>query len=245
VTESFGPGFHVAPGRAVDMSAYDRWVGPWSRLFVPTVLRAAEVTPGCCVRRAAFRLRETRHQPESPSTTATICRVCCVGDQEFLDKLFRKKPDAERVSKPSAANMLAANTASDLCTKKITAESQPSDRTRKNSPAALAPRTGCTKRRPLPSSVKSSDCADLILSLRTSRFPRRRSRAPHWSLCPLPRCGSCRLHRLPPVRDHSDRDGGNPERHQSAGRAFKRFDLDGDDNESKDDTAAENKAIFV
>ena len=42
----FGSGLHVAPGRAVDASAYDRWVGRWSRLFVPSVLAAAEVKAG-------------------------------------------------------------------------------------------------------------------------------------------------------------------------------------------------------
>jgi ubiquinone/menaquinone biosynthesis C-methylase UbiE len=36
----------VAPGRAVDVSAYDRWTGRWSRLFLPSVLGAAEVAPG-------------------------------------------------------------------------------------------------------------------------------------------------------------------------------------------------------
>ncbi len=41
----FGPGFHVAAGRAVNTSAYERWVGRWSRLFVPAVLAAAEVAP--------------------------------------------------------------------------------------------------------------------------------------------------------------------------------------------------------
>jgi SAM-dependent methyltransferase len=46
---SFGSGLHVAPGQAVDTSAYDRWVGRWSRLFVPAVLPAAEVVPGCRV----------------------------------------------------------------------------------------------------------------------------------------------------------------------------------------------------
>jgi ubiquinone/menaquinone biosynthesis C-methylase UbiE len=46
---NFGPGFHVAPGRAVDTSAYDRWTGRWSRLFVPAVLAAAEVGSGCRV----------------------------------------------------------------------------------------------------------------------------------------------------------------------------------------------------
>jgi ubiquinone/menaquinone biosynthesis C-methylase UbiE len=45
VSMTFGPGFHVAAGRAVDGSAYDRWTGRWSRLFVPAVLAAAEVAP--------------------------------------------------------------------------------------------------------------------------------------------------------------------------------------------------------
>ncbi len=44
---NFGPGLHVAAGRAVDTSAYDRYIGRWSRLFVPAVLAAAEVGPGC------------------------------------------------------------------------------------------------------------------------------------------------------------------------------------------------------
>lgn len=43
---SFGSGLHVAAGRAVDNSAYDGYIGRWSRLFVPTVLVAAEVAPG-------------------------------------------------------------------------------------------------------------------------------------------------------------------------------------------------------
>ena len=40
------PGFHVRPGRAVDTLAYDRFIGRWSRLFVPLVLGAANVQPG-------------------------------------------------------------------------------------------------------------------------------------------------------------------------------------------------------
>ncbi len=40
---NFGPGLHAAVGRRVDRSAYDRYIGRWSRLFVPTVLAAAEV----------------------------------------------------------------------------------------------------------------------------------------------------------------------------------------------------------
>jgi ubiquinone/menaquinone biosynthesis C-methylase UbiE len=43
---TLAPGFHVAPGRAVDSAAYDRFVGGWSRLFVPALLAAGEVQPG-------------------------------------------------------------------------------------------------------------------------------------------------------------------------------------------------------
>jgi ubiquinone/menaquinone biosynthesis C-methylase UbiE len=39
----FGPGLHAAIGRPVDSSAYHRYIGRWSRLFVPPVLAAAEV----------------------------------------------------------------------------------------------------------------------------------------------------------------------------------------------------------
>jgi ubiquinone/menaquinone biosynthesis C-methylase UbiE len=40
------PGFHVRPGRAVDISAYEGFTGRWSRLFVPLVLDAANIQPG-------------------------------------------------------------------------------------------------------------------------------------------------------------------------------------------------------
>jgi ubiquinone/menaquinone biosynthesis C-methylase UbiE len=40
------PGFHVRPGRAVDASAYEQFTGRWSRLFVPLVLKAADIQPG-------------------------------------------------------------------------------------------------------------------------------------------------------------------------------------------------------
>jgi ubiquinone/menaquinone biosynthesis C-methylase UbiE len=43
---TLAPGLHVAPGRAADVLAYDRWVGRWSRLFLPMVISAAEVTEG-------------------------------------------------------------------------------------------------------------------------------------------------------------------------------------------------------
>lgn len=43
---SFGPGFHAAIGARVDRSAYDRYLGRWSRLFVSDVLAAAGVAAG-------------------------------------------------------------------------------------------------------------------------------------------------------------------------------------------------------
>jgi ubiquinone/menaquinone biosynthesis C-methylase UbiE len=46
MSESFGAGFHVAPGQAVDAEAYDQWTGRWSRLFVPSMISAAGVSEG-------------------------------------------------------------------------------------------------------------------------------------------------------------------------------------------------------
>jgi ubiquinone/menaquinone biosynthesis C-methylase UbiE len=43
---NFAPGLHVAPGQAANVSAYYRWTGRWSRLFVPGVVSAAEIAPG-------------------------------------------------------------------------------------------------------------------------------------------------------------------------------------------------------
>jgi ubiquinone/menaquinone biosynthesis C-methylase UbiE len=43
---AFGRGFHGAAGQAVDALAYDRWVGRWSRAFVPAVLAAANIKRG-------------------------------------------------------------------------------------------------------------------------------------------------------------------------------------------------------
>src|SRR6516225_7484013 len=45
MSKTFGAGFHAAPGKAVDASAYERWTGRWSRLFIPAVLAAAAVGP--------------------------------------------------------------------------------------------------------------------------------------------------------------------------------------------------------
>ncbi len=46
---SFGRGLHAAPGWAVSLSAYDRYLGRWSRLTVPDLLAAADITQGCRV----------------------------------------------------------------------------------------------------------------------------------------------------------------------------------------------------
>ena len=43
---NFGAGLHAAAGQRVDDSAYYQYIGRWSRLFVPAVLAAAEVTGG-------------------------------------------------------------------------------------------------------------------------------------------------------------------------------------------------------
>src|SRR5262249_30305505 len=47
--ERFGSGLHAAPGRPLDAAAYGQYIGRWSRLFVPAVLAAANVTSGCRV----------------------------------------------------------------------------------------------------------------------------------------------------------------------------------------------------
>ena len=39
----FAPGLHAAIGKDVDVSAYDRFTGRWSRLFVPDVIAAADI----------------------------------------------------------------------------------------------------------------------------------------------------------------------------------------------------------
>ncbi len=46
MSANFGRGLHAAPGRAVSASAYDRYLGRWSRLSVPDLLGAAEVVRG-------------------------------------------------------------------------------------------------------------------------------------------------------------------------------------------------------
>jgi SAM-dependent methyltransferase len=49
MSTSLGRGSHAAPGRAVAVSAYDRYLGRWSRLSVPDLLAAAKIVQGCRV----------------------------------------------------------------------------------------------------------------------------------------------------------------------------------------------------
>jgi ubiquinone/menaquinone biosynthesis C-methylase UbiE len=46
MSASYAPGFHVMAGKPVDATAYDRWTGRWSRLFIPSLLSAARVSAG-------------------------------------------------------------------------------------------------------------------------------------------------------------------------------------------------------
>ena len=39
-------GLHVPAGQALDRNAYDQYIGRWSRLFVPSLLKAAEIMGG-------------------------------------------------------------------------------------------------------------------------------------------------------------------------------------------------------
>lgn len=39
-------GLHVPAGQALDRNAYDQYIGRWSRLFVPSLLKAAEIVGG-------------------------------------------------------------------------------------------------------------------------------------------------------------------------------------------------------
>jgi SAM-dependent methyltransferase len=46
MSTSLAPGFHAPRGRVVDILAYDRYVGRWSRLFVPELIAAVGLEPG-------------------------------------------------------------------------------------------------------------------------------------------------------------------------------------------------------
>ncbi len=46
MSTSFGRGLHGAAGRPISLSAYESYLGRWSRMFVPSLLAAAEIVPG-------------------------------------------------------------------------------------------------------------------------------------------------------------------------------------------------------
>lgn len=46
MSAGLGPGFHAPAAGSVDIDGYEGWVGRWSRLFVPSVLAAADVSAG-------------------------------------------------------------------------------------------------------------------------------------------------------------------------------------------------------
>ena len=43
---TWGPGLHAPIGDRADGVAYERYIGRWSRLFVPALLSAAEIRDG-------------------------------------------------------------------------------------------------------------------------------------------------------------------------------------------------------
>lgn len=45
MSTSLGPGFHASAGKPVDSLAYERWVGRWSRMFVPMVIELGRRLP--------------------------------------------------------------------------------------------------------------------------------------------------------------------------------------------------------
>ena len=73
MSTSFGRGLHAASGRAVSLSAYERYLGRWSRLFVPAVLAAAEIVQGCRVLDVA-----------SGTGEAALMAIPLVGDTGFV-----------------------------------------------------------------------------------------------------------------------------------------------------------------
>ena len=58
----WGPGMHAPRGRRVDASAYEEYIGRWSRLFVPALLAAAEITDGSRVLDVATGTGEAAQQ---------------------------------------------------------------------------------------------------------------------------------------------------------------------------------------
>jgi ubiquinone/menaquinone biosynthesis C-methylase UbiE len=43
---NYGSGLHTPPSQSIDLTAYEGYIGRWSRLFIPTLLDAAKICPG-------------------------------------------------------------------------------------------------------------------------------------------------------------------------------------------------------
>jgi ubiquinone/menaquinone biosynthesis C-methylase UbiE len=43
---NYGGGLHTPPSQSINLTAYEAYIGRWSRLFIPTLLNAAEIRPG-------------------------------------------------------------------------------------------------------------------------------------------------------------------------------------------------------
>jgi hypothetical protein len=102
---SFGPGFHSVAGQRVDRSAYDRYLGRWSRLFVPATLTAAEVGPSHRTLDVATGPGEAAYDGQAlPFANGSFDSVICqLGLMFFPDPARRAggvpaRPEAERAS---------------------------------------------------------------------------------------------------------------------------------------------------
>lgn len=65
MTVTWEPGFHAPSGLHADGIAYERYVGRWSRMFVPSLLEAAKVSPGDRVLDVATGTGEAAYMAQS------------------------------------------------------------------------------------------------------------------------------------------------------------------------------------
>jgi ribosomal protein L11 methylase PrmA len=79
MSASFGTGFHATPTGTVDASAYERFTGRWSRLFIPSVL--ADIAPGSCVLDVSTGTGEAASMALSACQVSSLARIsrrkCC------------------------------------------------------------------------------------------------------------------------------------------------------------------------
>src|SRR5260370_26949538 len=95
MAKDFGAGFHVAPGREVDVQAYEEWTGRWSRLFVSSVLAAARIAPGGRVLDVSTGTGEAARLALPPTGEAGF--VVAAGPFPAIDPTGRPPPCGPRV----------------------------------------------------------------------------------------------------------------------------------------------------